>query len=234
MEDTKQITAKNISALRVKNKMTQLELADLLNYSDKAVSKWERGDSLPDVITLKRMADLFGVTVDYLITEHSEDEKLPISKTVRNNHVVITLIAVFGVWLLGTCIFVFSGLFEHRLWYAYVVCVPISMLVLLVFNSIWGKKSANMYVISALMWSSILTVYLGFKLYTLYDLWMFFIIGIPSQIIIFLCFRIKGVGKIHYGVELLHRSGNEKVTDNDAESTSDTGNDTLEKSSDGE
>ena len=151
MDDIKQITAKNIAALRTGHKMTQLELAETLNYSDKAVSKWERGESLPDVVTLKKIADLFSVTVDYLITEHAEDEKPPVNKTVRNNHIFITLIAVFGVWLAGTCAFVLSGIFEHRLWFAFVLCVPISMVVLLIFNSIWGKKSANMYVISALM-----------------------------------------------------------------------------------
>ena len=83
-------------------KLTQLELAEMLNYSDKAVSKWERGESVPDVITLKKIADLFGVTVDYIITEHTEGEKPHVSKVKRNNQIVITLIAFFVVWLLGT------------------------------------------------------------------------------------------------------------------------------------
>lgn len=175
--------------------MTQLELAETINYSDKAVSKWERGESLPDIVTLKKIADLFGVTVDYLITEHEECEKPPVYTTERNNHIFITLIAVFGVWLIGTCIFAFSGIFEHRLWFAFVICVPISMIVLLIFNSIWGKKIYNMYAISALMWSSLTTIYLGFKLYATFDFWTLFIIGIPSQVIIFLCFRIKNVDR---------------------------------------
>ena len=68
MEDIKQIIAKNIASLRTDSKLTQLELAEKLNYSDKAISKWERGESIPDVITLKAVADLFGVTVDYLLT----------------------------------------------------------------------------------------------------------------------------------------------------------------------
>ena len=193
MDDVKQIIAKNISTLRTAKKMTQLELAETINYSDKAVSKWERGESLPDVITLKNIADLFGVTVDYLITEHAEDEKPPISRTERNNHIFITLIAVFGVWLIGTCIFAFSGIFEQRVWFAFVICVPISMLVLLIFNSIWGKKVYNMIVISALMWTSLMTIYLGFRLYATFDFWTLFIIGIPAQVIIFLGFRIKNV-----------------------------------------
>ena len=110
MDDMKQIIAQNIANLRIGKRMTQLELAETLNYSDKAVSKWERGESLPDIITLKRMADLFGVTVDYIITEHAEGEKPHVSKIKRNNNIAITLIAFFVVWLVGTCIFVFLDL----------------------------------------------------------------------------------------------------------------------------
>lgn len=195
MDDIKQVAAQNIAKLRVDRKMTQLELAEALNYSDKAVSKWERGESLPDVVTLKRIADLFGVTVDYLITEHSEGENPPAAKARHNNHLIITLIAFFGVWLLGTCIFVFLGLFEKRLWFAFISCVPISVLVLLIFNSIWGRKSMNLYLISAFMWSLLLTVCLGISLFSAFRFWILFIIGVPAQIIIFLCFRIKGEGK---------------------------------------
>lgn len=214
MEDMRQIIAKNISTLRTAKKMTQLELAETINYSDKAVSKWERGESLPDVITLKSIADLFGVTVDYIITEHAEDEKPPISRTEHNNHIFITLIAVFGVWLIGTFIFAFSGIFEQRLWFAFVICVPISMLVLLIFNSIWGKKIYNMFVISALMWTSLTTVYLGFRLYATFDLWTLFIIGIPAQVIIFLGFRIKNVNEDHRSSYLkTNRSKKKKTSD---------------------
>ena len=61
MEELREIIAKNISDLRKKSGLTQIELAEKLNYSDKAVSKWERGDSVPDVGVLKQIADLFGV-----------------------------------------------------------------------------------------------------------------------------------------------------------------------------
>ena len=194
MEDIKQIIAKNIASLRTDSKLTQLELAEKLNYSDKAISKWERGESIPDVITLKSVADLFGVTVDYLITEHEEGEKPQVSHTSRNNHIIITLISVVSVWLLGTCAFAFSWIFDQHLWMAFIVCIPISMIVLLVFNSIWGRPQMNMYIISVLMWSIFLSFYLGFYAYLGYNLWLLFIIGIPAQIVIFLCFRIHRHG----------------------------------------
>ena len=105
MEDIRQILAQNIAALRVEKKMTQLELAEVLNYSDKAVSKWERGESMPDVITLKAIADLFGVTLDYLVCAHAPDEKRKGSHTVRNNKIFITLMSVVCVWIFGTAVF---------------------------------------------------------------------------------------------------------------------------------
>ena len=191
MEEIKQIIAKNISELRIDRQMTQLELAEKLNYSDKAVSKWERGESIPDVITLKIIADMFGVTVDYLLCEHLNNEKPPITKHTKTNHLMITLISVVAVWLLGTCAYSFGWLFESSLWMAFVVCVPVSAIVLLVFNSIWGKRIWNLYIISALMWSTFLSVFLGVTVYTAYNIWIIFSIGIPAQIVISLCFGIR-------------------------------------------
>ena len=75
--DLKQTIAKNITALRQGRKMTQIELAEKLNYSDKAISKWERGESIPDVTVLKSIADLFGVTLDYLLQESHEPQAGP-------------------------------------------------------------------------------------------------------------------------------------------------------------
>ena len=61
MEDLREIIAKNIADLRREQNLTQAELAARLNYSDKAVSKWERGESMPDITVLKEIADLFSV-----------------------------------------------------------------------------------------------------------------------------------------------------------------------------
>ena len=68
MDQIKEAVAQNITALRTAAGLTQLELAERLNYSDKAVSKWERGEALPDVVVLKQIGDVFGVTVNDLIS----------------------------------------------------------------------------------------------------------------------------------------------------------------------
>ena len=119
----------------------------------------------------------------------------PLIEAETNNEKIITLIAFFVVWLIGTCIFVFSGLFEQQLWFAFVFCLPISVLVLVIFNSIWGKKALNLFLVSALMWSALLTIYLSLWFFAEHNFWLLFTIGAPGQIIILLCFRIKGTGK---------------------------------------
>ena len=68
------IISKNILSLRKKHKLTQAELADKLNYSDKAISKWERGESLPDAEMLYNIAELFGVEIGYLFEEHEDNQ----------------------------------------------------------------------------------------------------------------------------------------------------------------
>ena len=169
------VTGITIKTLREKKGLTQTELADILGISSKAVSKWERGESVPDVGTLKAIADMFGVTVDYLLCEHDVNEKPMATNHTRNNHLFITLISVVAVWLLGTCAYSFGWIFETYLWMAFVVCVPVSAIVLLVFNSIWGRRIWNMFIISGLVWSVLLSVFLGVSVYTEHNIWIILI-----------------------------------------------------------
>lgn len=186
MSELKQIIAKNIIDLRKRRKLTQAELANQLNYSDKAVSKWERAESIPDVSVLKDIADLFGVTVDYLLQpEHDgADSKIEQSGQIRKNKLIISLIAIVLVWLLATIVFVSMGIYTRgisNLWIIYVYALPLTCVVMLIFNSIWGKKRMNFLIITVLMWSMLLAVYLS--LYS-YNIWLIFILGIPGQVII--------------------------------------------------
>ena len=102
MEDLKMIIAGNIGKLRREAGITQLELAERLNYSDKAVSKWERGESVPDVITLKQVADLFSVSVDYLLRADHPSEveaKREYTKRQRRNHTIIAALSAMTIFL---------------------------------------------------------------------------------------------------------------------------------------
>ena len=199
MEDLKPIIAKNIIDLRRAADITQAQLAEKLNYSDKAVSKWERGEAIPSVTTLKEIADLFGVTVDYLISAEHETEnqiKREFSERQRRNHLIITLLSTTIVWLVATIIYVIISLStEFRLskaWLVFVFAVPVSCVITLVFNSIWGKKKRNFLIISLLLWTALISfcLVLFLSLQKAY-FWLVLAIGIPSQIMILLSSGLK-------------------------------------------
>ena len=187
MENLKITVAKNIADLRKAANMTQLDLASRLNYSDKAVSKWERGESLPDVATLKTIAEIFSVTVDYLLQEEHLQETIPVqqySKHRRRNRGLIAAMSSVLVWLIATFVFVNIDLISkqfHRHWLIFVYAVPATAIVLLVFNSIWGRRKLNFLIISIEVRSLLAAVYLTALPY---NLWLIFFIGIPAQIII--------------------------------------------------
>lgn len=200
MEDLKLIIAKNITELRRSCNYTQAELAEKLNYSDKAVSKWERGESIPDITVLKSIADIFEVKVDYLLnTEHDncKDEIKQTTKRKLNNRIMITGISILLVWLIATFVFVnidivVSGRKAH--WLAFVYAVPLSMIVWLVLNSVWFKQHRNFLIISLLMWTFLIAVFLTFiAIHDYY--WQIFLIGIPAQAIIWFWSGIKSRSK---------------------------------------
>lgn len=191
MEELKMIIAGNIGQLRRNAGLTQLELAERLNYSDKAVSKWERGESIPDVVTLKAVADCFSVSVDYLLrADHpiESEVKRAYTKRQRRNHRLITVMACVLVWLLSAFIFtsvdVVLPMERQWLWIVFVYAVPVTLIVLLVFNSIWGNRRSNFAIISVLIWSVLACIYVSSLVFFSYNFWLAFIIGIPAQIIV--------------------------------------------------
>jgi len=192
MQDLKPIIAKNIAELRRSASMTQNELATRLNYSDKAVSKWERGESVPDVAVLKEIADLFEVKVDYLLEEdHSAAAPAELTPRTRRQHMIISLLSVSLVWLVATFVFVLLRIVLPEmvgLWLAFIYAVPVTAIVALVFNSTWGVPRRNYLIITVLVWSILLSVYLSFSAGMM---WMIFLLGIPAQIIIMLWSRLS-------------------------------------------
>ena len=191
MQDLKPIIAQNIAELRKSASMTQIELATRLNYSDKAVSKWERGESVPDIGVLKEIADLFEVKVDYLLqADHSTAAPEELSPKKRRDHMIITLLSLSLVWLIATFMYVCLriALPEMKgLWLSFVYAVPVTAIVALVFNSMWGVVRRNFVIISLLVWSALLSVYLSFPVGLM---WLVFLLGIPAQLIIFLWSRL--------------------------------------------
>ena len=188
MDYLKVIISENITQLRKEHGLTQADLAEKLNYSDKAVSKWERAESLPDITVLKAMADLFNVKVDYLLTAEHEQERQRetiIGKRRFRRRSIITGMSIMLVWLIATVVFFIldtvTSIDKH--WLCFVCAVPVSFAVWLIFNSIWFNRYRNFLIISLLMWTTLGTVFIfliGLRM------WLLFLIGIPAQVIIFL------------------------------------------------
>ena len=196
MQELKFIIAKNIQKLRQEKGMTQLDLAEKLNYSDKSVSKWERGESLPDIVVLKSVADLFEVTLDYLVEEEHDGmsvTKEMINKNYRRNCYIITGTSIFIVALMATLIYVILAMFfpgTDYPWLCYAYAIPAGLIVWLVFNSIWFNPRKNFMIVSFLVWSLLLALYYTFSMLG-FQIWPILLVGIPAQIIIWMWSKLK-------------------------------------------
>lgn len=189
MDDLKKVVAGNIIKLRTSMNLTQAQFGEKLNYSDKSISKWERGESVPDVFVLKSIADMAGVTVDYIITPHDPDEEVQVeAKAPRYSRRFITLTVLAGIWALAVLVFVILWLCGIFNWLIFIYAIPVSLITLLVLNSVWGDRRWNLYIISGLVWGIICSIYLtAIK----FNWWQLFLLGIPAQIIIIFAFSIK-------------------------------------------
>lgn len=186
MDELNFIVAKNLSELRKRNRLTQLELAEKLNYSDKAVSKWEKGESLPGVEVLYKLSKLYGVSMDYIVGEEAS-KPAPVP-TERKNHNIITLLGVLAVWLLVTVIYIFCDIFaDIKPWIAFCWAVPASLIVALVFDVIWHRSRLFFLIVSLLMWSLLLCFCLQF---VSYNIWIILGIGVPLQAAALLWWRL--------------------------------------------
>lgn len=203
MQDIKPIVAKNIAELRIAKGMTQIQLAEQLNYSDKAVSKWERGESLPDVAVLTQIADLFEVPLDYLVraehaapVEEKNCEAKPVHTRKLHNHSVITGMGILVVWLVAALVLIIihmTPVSQKVEWLIFTYAIPATIIVWLVFNSVWFNRRRNFLIISLLMWSVLLATFLTL-LAAGVNVWMVFLLGILGQVIIFMWSRLKFEG----------------------------------------
>lgn len=196
MEDIKNIVAKNITELRLLNNMTQMELAEKLNYSDKTISKWERAESSPDISVLVEIANLFGVSLDYLVRAENNIEetvKENKQKETKYNRKVISYISESVAWFIAIFAFIITSSITNEAtfqWLYFVYALPIVLIVKLVFNSIWFNPRNNYFIISALMWSILAAIHITF-LYFKINVALIYLLGIAGQIVVILWSFIK-------------------------------------------
>ena len=195
MEDIKNIVAKNITELRLLNNMTQMELAEKLNYSDKTISKWERAESSPDISVLVEIANLFGVSLDYFGRAENIEETVKENKQkeTKYNRKVISYISESVALFIAIFAFIITSLITEEAtfqWLYFVYALPIVLIVKLVFNSIWFNPRNNYFIISALMWSILAAIHITF-LYFKINVALIYLLGIAGQIVVILWSFIK-------------------------------------------
>lgn len=189
----KLIVARNLAELRKSRGLTQSELAERFHYSDKSISKWEHGDTMPDIEVLKQLCDFYGVTLDYLVTEDSTVKANMINTPARvANKWIITALSVSAIWLIGIVFFVMGLVLAGEEawqpvgWICFLWSVPASFIVMLVFNGIWGKTSWRTILAIGLVWTLITSIYVTLGLFVAegsgWKLWPLFLIGIPLTI----------------------------------------------------
>lgn len=178
--DIKQIIANNLIQLRKKNNLTQNELAEKLNYSDNAISRWERAEVTPSIETLQQISEIFGVPLSTLIEGNAVEVVTKDYKKQRIYKLAVTLIFVSIIWFIATISFVTAKVaFDLNLWKIFAWAVPCSCLVMLPFNEYWGKYIYKFVILSVFTWTLLACIYLQFLEY---NMWLIFIIGIPVQV----------------------------------------------------
>ncbi len=183
-----QTIAKNLIYYRKAAGLTQAELAEKINYSDKSVSKWESGNGVPDVYTLMQLAELYGVTINAFV---GEDTPVQHKKKVRGLHLLIMLLSSGIVWLIASCIFVAFQLLQpgRAWWLAFLYAVVANAVVLLVYGVLWKHRLLNFVSITTIIWMALASLFLTVKVITgrlgveTTGLWCIFLIGIPLQVL---------------------------------------------------
>lgn len=188
MENFNFTVAKNLTSLRKKNKLTQAELAEKLNYSDKAVSKWEQGESLPGIEVLYKLSRLYGVSLDYMVGESNGKTRPAPLGIVQKRRNIITLLSVIAVWLVATVLYtLFNVTTGKSYWQFFCWAVPVSLAVAIVFDAMWHRRRFLFVIISALIWTLLLCFCLQF---VSYNIWIILGIGVPLQAAALLCARM--------------------------------------------
>ncbi|MGI6644939.1 MAG: helix-turn-helix domain-containing protein [Bacilli bacterium] len=194
MKPFRQTVGDNLAALRKEKKITQFELAEKFNYSDKAISKWETGETLPDLETLYQLCEFYGVTLDYLTDPEAEQKRAKYQKSSVKNSLAITLLITSVVPMIATIVFVYLLVTNDLIyWPVFVWMVPVCCLVLVFMNRyFYRSRLFNLIIYSVFLWglltSVVVTIYMSA---TNQVIWPIFLIGIPMQVSIVLWYLTK-------------------------------------------
>lgn len=180
MDKLNVIIGKNLQILRKRNRITQAQLAERLNYSDKAVSKWEKGESLPPIDIFYKLSRMYKVSLDSIVGEEKVKVREIDKQDLKKRYLHITLLSVLAVWLVALILFVAFDIFANMsVWMCFAWAVPVSAIVGIVFDCIWNKRKFLFWLVTLLVWSVLLCFAVQFMVF---NIWKILLIGIPLQI----------------------------------------------------
>lgn len=195
MDDVKDIIAKNLVELRTRAKLTQIQLANMLNYSDKAVSKWERGDAVPDLRVLIKLSEIYGVTVDDIVKAKSITPKVQPKKLITGKRGFVVAMSSVLVWFVATVIFIvlFSVKATEKYAFLVFVCATIpTSVILMVFSCIWGNRITTALTSSLVVWMTIMTSHIVVITFTDFTkIHLLYIVGGVFELLIILWFTYR-------------------------------------------
>ncbi len=172
MDELKDTIAKNLVQLRTQSHLTQLQLAKLINYSDKAVSKWERGEAIPDLRVLIRLSEIYGVTLDDIVKAEGVEKAVQPKKRISGLRAFIVAMAAVLVWFVATgvfMIFYFIAPTADYAWLVFVVAPLPTAIVFTVFAALWGNRLAQALASSTLIWACALILHIFVITFTSFD-----------------------------------------------------------------
>ena len=202
-EKLKLCIGRNIAAYRKQAGMTQAGLAEKLNYSDKAVSKWERGESIPDVLILMQLAEQFEIGVNDLLEDPNalpeettrfqhamEQVSEKALKRKANKNIILGLSSIL-VWFVALFIYVIVSSFDIPYsWLAFFYAVPANCIVLLSLRSAWHDFRWNRGLISGIMWGALTSIHMTLLTLLSFNMWKIYLLGILGELAIILWFRM--------------------------------------------
>lgn len=189
MEKLNEVVAKNLIKFRSIAGFTQIELSKKINYSDKTISKWEKGESLPDLAVLVKLSEIYKININDFLDDKTDEQKSIISKKIINKKHLLVALLIFGLILFFAAV-TFFVLFmiestQNIAYLSFIYSIPICATTFLIFSLCWWNNYTNTIFSSAILWGIILSVFLTFKIS---KIWTLCIVGLVLEIIIIIFF----------------------------------------------
>ncbi len=168
-EEIRKNISQNLIKYRNASGLTQSAIAQKINYTDKSVSKWERGDGTPDIFVLSSLAEFYGVKVDDFLSDGSEAPLPQKPMLQRKKHLLINLLSVGLVWLVAVTLFFLLNLIlgilhadcSHNA-VVFIFAIPISGIVQTVFSELWWSKLTSLIAVSIIIWGCVASAFIMF------------------------------------------------------------------------